>query len=1471
MTVYSAGSRWSDRAWLDHRSLLWHALSQDDDVTVDLTACQWVDLHPLVDLLNRIVYRAAIQRYTFLALDPAVNPDNRRVTRFLLETGFLAATADHRPYCTAVNALGEPTTEQLLKGAGEYLADPPAISYATIVPCRVLDVRQCSQREDIFRFCNSLREECLANDRARALRLPVPLIYEVKLFLASVLPELLDNVRVHKPPALQQCCFYMRFRGREETRFRAPYAAEPVEPGRTSLQRMTARLWHHDVLEAVFSDLGPTIQETYIANWRRHHPEPKAVPILPETGTRVDGPNGDEIILRGVLHENATSLPPQERLHNRLPIRLTGLHMVRRSLDRPNNAFEVVSGENVIALDHTPDDAHDRTVPSLDHGRVPRADGVHYLFRLTAEHGARDLEWPLAFPDARSHGAIWERQYPDRYRHVHVTNVLEVPHTIAAGEVLVCRPHHVASKDQILGLLLSAQSRGVHLVFAELPVPVALRLSLILDLLIPTDVTVRCPVLTEGYRVWVPGPRSEEGTRSFIACESRPVHSDWWWTGPAPIRGAADVLRAVRQRDSEHFWDLIRRDPVSFSPEPVQWSSEISLVAGFLRLSAAIRERAVRKLVRRRVATLVHLLGCQPVAAVTESVRGLADELNRGICAPREGSTARPALLTGVRVTGHSLRAAHMLTPGMERALLVCVLEYPSSGVHWEPGTTHRALETQIPRALDWQVPVTCDHTVTGRHAPLCRIDNTESVSRRRVDPLPYESEQGAAQAYRVWQRHGLLSVGHFSSGRQHHFATIDLFSFLVDRSTDLTEMLDAMHAWTRRHRPDAIFYVPGDTAEALVGLLRAAATSAASEALWGRVLPLDSLHSLQHGDTLGAGRSALLLDDALVTGATLRQGKSILREYGFRVINTMVMLDRTDPRTALQSTPGLGEEHFAWWSCCVPPSGPRTSCPVCHGVSALRHVAEHTKPGALRDTLRDWARLWEPHSLTTRSVSPLERFTLSPPEERKLGDPSIRNVSLHSNHALCIWALDMMSRLNRMTYPFEEGHHGIKPALPEALCGMIIFWWHSLEHSVKRRLVEQLLDALWTDSRSAARAMVAVALATLPGPELRRVSELFADRVQTHGLPHFHAAAVGYALAHLAAEDHDDARSAIQRWRTKWSCRTPEADTPASRRLSALVDTLVSSEASADEDLSGFGILGLPGRSGEHVHLQDLVADLKTAQGAAWEHAVLLLSAYLDTVERMLRKHAHALESAGVLRAFQSAFARLREGVADRGETIARRTNVTIAAARLVSLLCVGGPGGLPSVRTVLARELAHYPPWLIRMAMRDLEQRGSIRPGDCVVEDPADTPEEHDLARARGDLIETDALVTQLQQYDLALAPRASLYLIITDCLLDLRHPRDAKLRMRAEADAPFMLVRAAMSPTGSGTYDLTFTNRATPEQYALADGRSWMIIQALSARSGGSAKQEYIRDSGILVRVVSLPGLRRRVTLVPTEAHQ
>lgn len=260
---YDLPSRYDDATWLKRRHELIEILSgRYQEVEIGLSDCQWMDLNPLVDLLlhcSKCLKLGVALRLSFSGrgLEPP-----GRVLRFLRESGFIEtlnqnAEVFNVPLVYAIGSKINPSSA-FQSVLADFRLAMRVLDSTTIMPCMVLNADDLTSRDDVFAYCRKLRESHVTKQKMLTLRISMPLVHELKLFFDFVLPELIDNVRLHKPNLEYHRLFaiFIRIRRREEKILGVQRLAESSLIQSTKFQKLTSHFWQHDIVEAAFCDVG---------------------------------------------------------------------------------------------------------------------------------------------------------------------------------------------------------------------------------------------------------------------------------------------------------------------------------------------------------------------------------------------------------------------------------------------------------------------------------------------------------------------------------------------------------------------------------------------------------------------------------------------------------------------------------------------------------------------------------------------------------------------------------------------------------------------------------------------------------------------------------------------------------------------------------------------------------------------------------------------------------------------------------------------------------------------------------------------------------------------------------------------------------------------------------------------------------------------------------------------------------------
>lgn len=274
-----------DYAWQKVRHEFYTNLLVKDKLILDLSKCTWMDLEPLTELFNGILARCALNYYTSILLPKKIDGRYPVLSGFLLDSGFLngiEAFTGGKYEMISFQIDNNQFTSNNISTEIKASKLPPILDHRFVLPCKLIDVSTLSDREDVFRYCKNLFDEIKPKCFELGIGIATGLGQQCNLFFTSVLPELVDNVRLHKRNSHNKYfSLAMRIRRRQERLDGPQRKFESVQTGLLPLNRITWDLWWHDMLEIVATDNGETIQQSWISRWQeRNKNEGKKYPRL---------------------------------------------------------------------------------------------------------------------------------------------------------------------------------------------------------------------------------------------------------------------------------------------------------------------------------------------------------------------------------------------------------------------------------------------------------------------------------------------------------------------------------------------------------------------------------------------------------------------------------------------------------------------------------------------------------------------------------------------------------------------------------------------------------------------------------------------------------------------------------------------------------------------------------------------------------------------------------------------------------------------------------------------------------------------------------------------------------------------------------------------------------------------------------------------------------------------------------------
>lgn len=1061
----------------------------------------------------------------------------------------------------------------------------------------------------------------------------------------------------------------------------------------------------------------------------------------------------------------------------------------------------------------------------------------------------------------------WVTPKNEHYERVHLVANFIIPSDIRKDDVLVCRAHHLISKRELVKYLRDLTAIGAHLVFAELPPAFALRAFNYLSIL-SAEMHLVVPIVTSSLRVAIVAPNAESALRSFVDGERINKAIYWWENESAPIRCVRDLFLLTRLRDSQVFWGSLLSSDGAFISEPVRWAQDAILCGGYLLLDVALRNPELRKIVRKRLAMLLEQLAIDALVPSSDRLRKLCSEVERELGEQFTGQV-RYAVVGSVKVSGRTLARAEPRARSSGSPVRISLFAYPWHLIARPQNTAPQYLDNLAMRAFDWTDEGLPRGNLTWESAEkivsFTRKGNTEEVTKKPDAPFSIESEQKSSESFPVWQRNALLELGHFSYGPHHYFLWIDLRRFILERNPDCEEMLLRMLSILRDWSPDWIFYEPHETAELLVDALCEVSADNDSGILErGRTWPIGQteafaavmMNAVEQAKEAEL-RTAVFIDDGMVTGSAIRSAKAKLHSLGFNKVHSLVIVNRSSAAQGILTGSYGGGDHFAWWSLFVPPSGSANSCRICRGVEVIRSISAQTVAPSLKAVLDYWADVWTERDNLDRFKAAIEGRSLKSTIKKRHGDLTVQELALHTSEAVCAWSIDVANRLRLPGFLLEgrEGAHDVGNAQAECLAAVLLHSWDDLSDTYKGVLLDRLIDELWLEPRTNARALLSVAMLSLTHNESRALLTRLSNKILKNGLPDLNTTVFCYSVVHRVASDHHDAEAQLYSWVRMIADGLDSNEKIAIRRTNTIVAALAAADHRRRPERFALQILGLPGRGTVHEHLYDLLTFVRAAERQSVEivEALALIRAYLEPIRACVLQHKSLFEDANLDSPLAQTFADF-DAIFDK--SLAGTIEDCQALMYRLECLLKTSYKGLRNVRQVLSAEYVHYLPYIVRLAIKDIVKRQqAYAEGDFEVISPL-TDEEKDLFGAFPpvDSARHDC-VARMHRNDVAIVGRAIVWQVIRDCISDVKHPKNANQSLHNGR-------RHFMRITFSQTHDerkrpcvtVAFETITTIEGYQRSFSNTWSIVTALMQEAGGSVNESF--NKHILRRELIFP---------------
>lgn len=557
------------------------------------------------------------------------------------------------------------------------------------------------------------------------------------------------------------------------------------------------------------------------------------------------------------------------------------------------------------------------------------------------------------------------------------------------------------------------------------------------------------------------------------------------------------VIHWLKWHDSRRFWQEAKKEGRYFLPERVVWSEKENhepdkIIDGYLDFPATTHNHFCAELYRNALNRVLGLLDEQPLRLV--SVDRLADPVVHDLYAnevydpPEHDNPGLKKVATGsVLVSGFTLHATglsdesiHFFIHGSSDQLG----KYPSL-FHWLPGAIPAdAVPSQ--RRIGKTSAIAPDGWLS------IEIPRDDSGERKYSFRTPEE-------CYEDWQNSGpvIAKIGHWHYEGHHDFLTINipdavadafirngpLAQFLIDNillplGVTKKETTGAGNKFaaspTANH--SILVYRSHPSSERIIDNVLEKLDEQLRLKIKKWIFPVLPLRRRWGGSTLLVSprmrdemqaaleirKSAIIFDDAAITGRTVQDLLTSLRAWGATDIQVVTIANRLRLPTETKAV-----KYF--WRLDVPTLGRQGTCPLCQAMEAAKSLAgQMTDSSAAKKSLQQWIRTWSQVSPMTEWDAGLSPLPLSQPHKKKFcyrhkSGTHLYELELFRSTGLTIHAAEVHAMTASDDYALKKLREQDDPAIQiELAASQLLLFGDELDTDLVRDFViDGLLEPL--------------------------------------------------------------------------------------------------------------------------------------------------------------------------------------------------------------------------------------------------------------------------------------------------------------------------------------------------------------------------------------------------------------------------
>lgn len=489
-------------------------------------------------------------------------------------------------------------------------------------------------------------------------------------------------------------------------------------------------------------------------------------------------------------------------------------------------------------------------------------------------------------------------------------------------------------------------------------------------------------------------------------------------------------LRNLRIYDSRRFWNTLIIDGEDgggyyFLKGKVEWpplktNGEKRYINGYLNFPETTTNPICSDIYNSYLQKLFSLLKCKSSNQqfYYEGMDSFTNSLARMFSSKTNESSAQKIIIGSVQVSGH---IQNLTATTSEAEVIKChFFRHPNATAEtnylllwpleaWFVDKPFTSLEGYE------RIGLTSAIAEDGwKYFELPRFDeNDESVY-----------VESPKNSYKAWQsqKFSIMKIGHWTYGGHHDFLTINLkeafvghennfsalerfvYTNLIEKlniSEDLLtqeaiDRLKGLVKFTNSTTKPVLVYPSHDVTDYIIkNFFKLFKNDDIRKNIRSRIISILPIKTSRNGSTLllsgltytrlekrlqSADYSALIFDDAMLTGRTYHDIKRILKKTGYKNIYTLTLLDRQ----RLPSSDYIRENNQSYWRFDVPSLGSESSCLLCQALSHAENIKNVIIDTYSKKRISEIINEWQPSNPISSWAQGLKQKEITLKEKKK-------------------------------------------------------------------------------------------------------------------------------------------------------------------------------------------------------------------------------------------------------------------------------------------------------------------------------------------------------------------------------------------------------------------------------------------------------------------------------------------------------